>query len=187
MDCSPPGSYRGAWLLECSHRHFGAPAKKKWSWEYIWFGFSWGCFCGWASQVVQWWRICLPMQETRVQSSVREDSRPQRRKWPPTPVFLPGKSHGQRSLSGYSPKGYRVRQNPATKQQLLWLAKFPIAAKLLLTVCRNDFWEYPIGSLCWGSQLWDTELSVFYSIGPRSLCTVKEKQSLRCTKQVANL
>ena len=30
---------------------------------------------------------------------------PWRRKWPPTPVFLPGKSHGQRSLAGYSPWG----------------------------------------------------------------------------------
>ena len=27
---------------------------------------------------------------------------PLRRKWQPTPVFLPGKSHGQRSLAGYS-------------------------------------------------------------------------------------
>ena len=26
----------------------------------------------------------------------------------PTPVFLPGKSHGQRSLVGYSPWGYKV-------------------------------------------------------------------------------
>ena len=25
-----------------------------------------------------------------------------RRKWQPTPVFLPGKSHGQKSLAGYS-------------------------------------------------------------------------------------
>jgi len=28
-----------------------------------------------------------------------------RRKWEPTPVFLPGKSHGQRSLEGYSSWG----------------------------------------------------------------------------------
>ena len=28
---------------------------------------------------------------------------PWRRKWQPTPVFLPGKSYGQRSLAGYSP------------------------------------------------------------------------------------
>ena len=30
---------------------------------------------------------------------------PWRRKWQPTPVFLPGKFHGQRSLAGYSPWG----------------------------------------------------------------------------------
>ena len=28
-----------------------------------------------------------------------------RRKQQPTPVFLPGESHGQRSLVGYSPRG----------------------------------------------------------------------------------
>ena len=28
---------------------------------------------------------------------------PWRKKWQPTPVFLPGKSHGQRSMEGYSP------------------------------------------------------------------------------------
>ena len=28
---------------------------------------------------------------------------PWRRKWQPTPVFLPGESHGQRKLAGYSP------------------------------------------------------------------------------------
>ena len=28
---------------------------------------------------------------------------PWRREWQPTPVFLPGKPHGQRSLAGYSP------------------------------------------------------------------------------------
>ena len=28
---------------------------------------------------------------------------PWKRKWQPTPVFLPGKFHGQKSLAGYSP------------------------------------------------------------------------------------
>ena len=32
---------------------------------------------------------------------------PWRRKWQPTPVFLPGKSHGQKSLAGYSSWGHR--------------------------------------------------------------------------------
>jgi len=30
---------------------------------------------------------------------------PWRRAWQPTPGFLPGESHGQRSLVGYSPQG----------------------------------------------------------------------------------
>ena len=29
------------------------------------------------------------------------------RKWQPTPVRLPGKSHGQRSLGGFSPWGHK--------------------------------------------------------------------------------
>ena len=42
---------------------------------------------------------------------------PWRKKWQPSPVFLPGKSHGQRSLVGYSPWGCkRVRHNLVTKQ-----------------------------------------------------------------------
>ena len=45
---------------------------------------------------------------------------PWRRKQQPTPVFLPGKSHGQRSLMGYSSGGHKtVRHNLATKQQQL--------------------------------------------------------------------
>ena len=40
------------------------------------------------------------MQEMWVQSLGQED--PCRRKWQPTSVLLPGKSHRQRSLAGYS-------------------------------------------------------------------------------------
>ena len=29
------------------------------------------------------------------------------RQWLPTPVFLSGESHGQRSLAGYSPRGHK--------------------------------------------------------------------------------
>ena len=32
---------------------------------------------------------------------------PWRRAWQPTPVFLPGKSHGRRSLAGYGPQGWK--------------------------------------------------------------------------------
>ena len=45
------------------------------------------------------------MKEMWVQSMSQED--PWRIKWQPTPGFLPGKSHGQRSLVGYSPQGQK--------------------------------------------------------------------------------
>ena len=32
---------------------------------------------------------------------------PWKRAWQPTPVFLPGESHGERSLAGYSPRGHK--------------------------------------------------------------------------------
>ena len=32
---------------------------------------------------------------------------PWRRAWQPTSVFLPGESHGQRSLAVYSPQGHK--------------------------------------------------------------------------------
>ena len=43
-----------------------------------------------------------------------------RREWQPTPVFLSGKSHGQRSLVSYSPWGCRVRHSWVTKAQRGW-------------------------------------------------------------------
>ena len=45
----------------------------------------------------------LTTQETQVQSLGWED--PLEKEMAPTPVFLPGKSHGEKSLVGYSPWG----------------------------------------------------------------------------------
>ena len=59
-------------------------------------------------------RICLQCRRREFDSWVRKI--PWRRKWQPTPVFLPGESHGQSSLAGYSPRGHkRVGHNWATK------------------------------------------------------------------------
>ena len=44
------------------------------------------------------------MQDTRAQSLDWED--PLEKEWQPTPVFVSGESHGQRSLEGH--KGHRV-------------------------------------------------------------------------------
>ena len=58
-----------------------------------------------------------------------------RRKWLPTPVFLPGKSHGPMSLAGYSQWCHkRVRHDLVTEQQYqlgLWINGF------LLLLCMN--------------------------------------------------
>ena len=56
------------------------------------------------------------MQETQFQSLDRED--PLQKEMVTTPVFLPGESHGQRSLEGYNPWGHkRAGHDKATKQQ----------------------------------------------------------------------
>ena len=60
------------------------------------------------------------MQETQemwVRSAGQED--PCRGKWQPTPVFLPGKPHGQRRLVGYSSwgcKGLDTTEHTTQKQ-----------------------------------------------------------------------
>ena len=62
-----------------------------------------------ASLVAQLVKNLPAMWETWVGSLGWED--PWRRERLPTPVFLPGEFHGQRSLVGNSPWGRRVRHN----------------------------------------------------------------------------
>ena len=57
----------------------------------------------WASQVTQTVKHLPTVQEIWVRSLGRED--PLEKEGQPAPVFLPGESHGQRSLVGYSPWG----------------------------------------------------------------------------------
>ena len=57
---------------------------------------------------------------------------PWRRKWQPTPVFLPGESHGQRILVGYSPWG---RKGSDTTEQLTLTEYHPS--------------DIPIKAACW--------------------------------------
>ena len=60
--------------------------------------------------------------------TISHDSKPWNRKYQPTPVLLPGKIHGQRSLAGYSPWSHKESNTTeVTKQQndLKTLSKFP--------------------------------------------------------------
>ena len=53
-----------------------------------------------------------------------------RRKWQPTPVLLPGKSHGWRSMVGYSPWGHK--ESDTTEQLHLVL--------VLEALWKEDIW-----------------------------------------------
>ena len=44
------------------------------------------------------------MNGVKTASSINDDGKTGQL-WHPTPVFLPGESHGRRSLEGYSPQG----------------------------------------------------------------------------------
>ena len=50
-----------------------------------------------------------------------------RRKWQPTPAFLPGESHGQRSLAGCSPRGRKESDTTEATLQanMHWRRKWP--------------------------------------------------------------
>ena len=67
---------------------------RKWGFLRVYKGLPW-----WLRQL----SVCLQGERPRFDPWVGKI--PWRRRWQSTPVLLPGKSHGQRSLVGYSPWG----------------------------------------------------------------------------------
>ena len=67
-----------------------------------------------------------------------------RREWQPTPVFLPGESHGQRSLAGHSPWG--PEELDTTEWLILLLPWLPVIKKM--------------NHLCWSWLLGKRECSL---------------------------
>ena len=60
-----------------------------------------------------------------------------RRKWQSTPVLLPGKSHGRRSLVGYSPWGHKESD---TTEQLHFHFPFPGRKTSLMLLLVFGLW-----------------------------------------------
>ena len=56
-----------------------------------------------------------------------------RRQWHPTPVLLPGKFHGRRSLEGYGPWSHKVLD---MTEQLLFLLGFPCGSAGKESACN---------------------------------------------------
>ena len=67
----------------------------------------------------------LAMQDPRVLSRVGKI--PWRREWHPTPVFLPGESHGRRSLAGCSPWG--CKESDTTERLTLFTVPLLLARR----------------------------------------------------------
>ena len=105
LPCPPPqsifptqGSNSG--LLNCRQILYHLSHQGRW--DLKWITVPWASF--WASQVE------LVVKNLPVKAGDIGDSGlicvrkiPWRREWLPTPVFLPGESHGQRKLVGYNP------------------------------------------------------------------------------------
>ena len=64
---------------------------------------------------------------------------PWQRKWQPTPVFLPGESHLQRSRADYSPWVTRVGHNLATKP--------PLPRRVIAILPRASLWASLVAQL----------------------------------------
>ena len=105
------------------------------------------------------------------------------RKWQPTPVFLPGESHGQRSLAGYSSKESdsterlthtHTHTHTHTQNSIVALLDFDRNSNTL-SVQRNvhfsdNLWQLEscllgidVGFLSWSLSL-SASLSLFHSI-----------------------
>ena len=91
-------------------------------------------------------------QETWVRSLGCEI--PWRRKWKPTPIFSPGKSHGQRSLAGHSPR--RHKELGTTE----WLkASLSVTVTVVGPLHRQFQMQNQSGhSKCWMDIWWRIEI-----------------------------
>ena len=80
------------------------------------------------SQVAQW-STCKCGRCRRHGINTWVGKIPWRRKWQPTPVFVSGKSHGERSLAGYSPWGHKesdtIEHTHRESQTHDWLTPAP--------------------------------------------------------------
>ena len=103
---------------------------------------------------------------------------PWRRKWQPTPVFLPGQSHGQRSLAGNSLWGRREVGHNYTHTLPIFQVSYNIP--VAVTILKYHLWasllqnriavDWPLNSIglkCTGPHKWSTQ--IFFSIIIRGL------------------
>ena len=87
---------------------------------------------------------------------------PMRKKWQPTPVFLPETSHGHRSLTGYSPISHKKLEMTE------WLSTL---GEYILKIVTSSSWIDP---LCWSQCSFLSLVTVFvlvYILCDKSVAT----------------
>ena len=99
---------------------------------------------------------------------------PWRRAWQPTPVFLPGEPHGQRSLAGYSPWG---RKESDTTEQItfhfsLWCHTLNMTLWTILPLGEGVFAFFFIFAFLQHWYFWgDSECYLLKVLGPSARTT----------------
>ena len=111
----------------------------------------------WASLVARRVRICL--QCGRPGFDLWVEKIPWRRKWQPTPVFLPTEFHGQRILAGYSPWGCKESD---TTEQLSCFLLCPLPFLLPEIQMRGPMWGHYLGDQKEWKMEWAWSLGADY-------------------------
>ena len=109
---------------------------------------------------------------------------PWRREWQPTPIFLPGESHGQQSLVGYSPLG--SKESDTAEQLTFSLFFFSMQLQSLVKVTRGmncvyKGWALNTPMPPWGSFLFSQLFSVEGMLLLRKDQSKKSHASLQTT------
>ena len=71
----------------------------------------------------------------------RESIFPWWRKWQPTPIFLPGESHREKSLAGYGPQGCKESDMTEATEQRIFRAHI-IYMRITVSALRGDGCSY---------------------------------------------
>ena len=90
---------------------------------------------------------------------------PWKRKWQPTPVFLPGESHGRRSLVGYSPRVTKSRTRLSDFTSLHNTCICSQGLLLFIFICLLSFW-------CEGTPYGQRTLERNVNVLLKSICEI---------------
>ena len=78
---------------------------------------------------------------------------PSRRNWQPTPGFLPGESHRQRSLAGYGPRD--LKESDMTERLSMCANLYPLNPWLWVdSWCHTEYNLAQFSSVQWLSRVW---------------------------------